>query len=623
MIVADEPNSRALERLIEYIQESRGMDFRGYKQSSLCRRVTARMQQVGSTGFEEYHSRLEADPGEFRDLLNTVLINVTAFFRDTEAWEKLRSDVIPFLLGRERERRQIRVWSAGCASGEEPYSIAMLLAEALGLREFGARVKIYATDLDEDALALARQATYAPRDVADVAPDLLEKYFEHTGDSYTVHRELRRRVIFGRHNIVVDAPISRIDLLACRNLLIYFERGTQDKILPRLHYALVDDGVLFLGKAETQLARSKLFQPIDMRHRLFRKTPQLWRRLPGGSVAADEEPRQQRGSELFEAVLDASAIGCLVISNEDVLVLANPAARRMLELAPADIGRPFHELIISYRPLELRSRIEDVRARGRPLHISGVQYQRPDTEAIRFDVDVVPLPGPRNNYNAILVAFTDATRMHHMEQELEAAQATLETTIEELQSANEELETTNEELQSNNEELETTNEELQSTNEELETINEELRSTNEELEIANQELRRQSDRANLYHAQSEAMLASIDAGIIVVNSNLRVLSWNSWNEKVWGVREEEAIGQNLPDLDFGLPLREITEDLQLAAIGQAGKELVLAATNRFGRPVKCRVRISALRNEGAVSDENPPRGVVLITNILPEPNGRY
>jgi chemotaxis methyl-accepting protein methylase len=280
---ASEGPDPEFEALIRHIQQSRGVDFRGYKRTSLRRRITKRMEEVGVESFAAYHAFLEAHPQEFVELLNTVLINVTSFFRDTEAWDVLRDEVIPRLLRRERPAQdQVRVWSVGCASGEEPYSLAILFAEALGAAEFCQRVKIYATDLDEAALSVARHASYAPREVESVPPELLEKYFERTNNHYVVSRELRKCVIFGRHNVVHDAPISRIDLLVCRNLLIYLESETQDQVLPRLHYALADDGVLFLGKAETQLARSKLFQPVELKHRIFRKVPQEWRRSPGG-----------------------------------------------------------------------------------------------------------------------------------------------------------------------------------------------------------------------------------------------------------------------------------------------------------------------------------------------------
>lgn len=229
------PADPEFEALLNHIQEGRGLDFRGYKRTSLRRRITLRMEAVNAENFGAYRAHLEAQPSEYEELLNTVLINVTSFFRDEEAWGVIRDQVIPDILANAEDDRPIRVWSVGCASGEEPYSIAMLLAEALGIPEFCRRVKIYATDLDEEALKVARVATYSPREVDSVPADYLGKYFERTNNHYVFERELRKCVIFGRHNVVHDAPISRIDLLACRNLLIYLEAETQAVVLPRLH----------------------------------------------------------------------------------------------------------------------------------------------------------------------------------------------------------------------------------------------------------------------------------------------------------------------------------------------------------------------------------------------------
>jgi two-component system CheB/CheR fusion protein len=223
------------ESLLRHIQESRSLDFRGYKRTSLRRRIALRMEAVGAEDFADYRATLEAQPSEFGDLLNTVLINVTSFFRDEDAWTVLKTQVVPQLMERDEDERGIRIWSIGCASGEEPYSIAMLLADAMGQKEFCRRVKIYATDLDEEALKAARAATYTPRDVEGVPPEYLDKFFERTNNHYVFERELRKCVIFGRYNVVYDAPISRIDLITCRNLLIYLESETQGVVLPRLH----------------------------------------------------------------------------------------------------------------------------------------------------------------------------------------------------------------------------------------------------------------------------------------------------------------------------------------------------------------------------------------------------
>ncbi len=617
----DKPVADAdFEALLSYIQESRGLDFRGYKRTSLKRRITLRMEAMGSEDFLAYRTRLEAHPGEFEDLLNTVLINVTSFFRDADAWDVLRERVIPGIVAGAGADRPIRVWSVGCASGEEPYSIAMLFAEVLGMADFCNRVKIYATDLDEEALKVARMATYTPRDIENVPPDLLDKYFERTANHYVFVRELRKCVIFGRHNVVNDAPISRIDLLTCRNLLIYLEAETQAVVLPRLHYALNRDGFMFLGKAETQLARSSLFRPVEMKHRIFAKVPQEWRR-PLGSFAASRSTRHDppmADSRLLEAVVNEAGHALMVIDETGAVALANVPARQLLGIVDGDIGRPFQDLPISYRPIELRGPIEEVFRHRNSARLEDQEYRLNQSEVLRLTIDIRPLVGSDGMVFAALVAFIDNTRLHTLQRELEAAQENLEHSIEELQSANEELETTNEELQSTNEELETTNEELQSTNEELETLNEEARSSNEEMESVNEELRIQAEQASVYRIYLESALRAMNGGIVVLDQGHVIRSWNRWSERTWGLHADEALGTKFETLDIGLPIRQLRDSV--SAVQSGGEEVVeaiLEGLDRRGKRIVCRVRVSALSD-----DDGTDHGLVLIFQDITEEQGR-
>src|SRR5690242_5109134 len=261
------------ERLLQFLKESRAFDFTGYKRPSLMRRVRYRMRELAVGSFEEYQDVLQLNPDEFTALFNTILINVTGFFRDPEAWDYLRRDVLPTLVAAKNGGRQLRVWSAGCASGEEAYSLAMVLAELLGPAEFRDRVKIYATDVDEDALSYARHGSYTEREVRGVPPELLDRYFDLVAGRYVVRKDLRRSVIFGRNDLVQDAPISRVDVLVCRNTLMYFTAETQARILTRFHFALAPAGILLLGKAEMLLSHGALFAPVDLRRRVFQKAP--------------------------------------------------------------------------------------------------------------------------------------------------------------------------------------------------------------------------------------------------------------------------------------------------------------------------------------------------------------
>jgi two-component system CheB/CheR fusion protein len=603
------------ESLLNHIQDSRGIDFRGYKRTSLKRRINLRMDAHGTPDFAAYRSFLEAQPSEFEDLLNTVLINVTSFFRDPEAWEALATEVIPAIIAEASDDRPIRIWSVGCASGEEPYSIAMLLAERLGVAGFCRRVKIYATDLDEEALKVARLASYAPREVEGVPAELLEKYFERTAHHYLFQRELRKCVIFGRHNVVNDPPISRIDLITCRNLLIYLEGETQNVVLPRLHYALNGDGYLFLGKAETQLARSSLFRAIAPKHRIFAKVPQEWRH-PSGRFVTRNRSLSTPSTDLWllDAVVNEAGNALIAVDDNGIVVLANTQARHLLGLAESDLGRPFQDLPISYRPMELRGPIDDVFRQRRGTRLDDQEYRLSQHEVLRLTIDLRPLFRADGSVQGVLLVCTDQTRLHALQHELEAAQENLENSIEELQSANEELETTNEELQSTNEELETTNEELQSTNEELETLNEEARSTNEEIEAINEELRIQADQASNYRYHLESVLRAMNGGIIVLDRKHTVRSWNRWSEATWGLRADEVMGTGFETLDIGFPVHELGPDFLAVQSGsEEFSESVHHGIDRRGRRILCRVRVAALLDE---CEEN--RGLVLLFQDITE-----
>ncbi|HUK46345.1 MAG TPA: protein-glutamate O-methyltransferase CheR, partial [Terriglobales bacterium] len=260
----------SLKDLLEELAEQRNFDFRGYKKTTLERRFRRRMFQLNLGGYGEYSEYIRKHPDEVNELLSILLINVTEFFRDPPAWEILRHEILPSLLKQIKPGHSFRVWSAGCASGEEPYSVAILLAEHFGPRIQDYDVKIYATDIDEDALNTARRGEYSVDAVRRVHQEWRDKYF-HGKALLRVNREIRRLVIFGRSNLVQNAPISHVNLLVCRNLLIYFDSDLQKRILSRLHYAIEPGGVLFLGKSESQLTNSHLFQRLNSRWRIFQR----------------------------------------------------------------------------------------------------------------------------------------------------------------------------------------------------------------------------------------------------------------------------------------------------------------------------------------------------------------
>lgn len=595
----DREEERVFEALLEYLKQARGFDFTGYKQSSLKRRIQKQMQSHNLQTFGDYLDYLEVHPAEFVALFNTILINVTGFFRDPDAWEHLRQNILPQIIAAKPPQEIIRVWSAGCASGEEAYTIAILFAEILGIEEFRHRVKIYATDLDEDALSHARQATYDEKAIGAIPPDLLERYFERIGTRYMFRSDLRRSVIFGRHDLVQDAPMSRLDLLVCRNTIMYFNAETQKRILARFHFALNESGALFLGKAEMLLTYTNIFLPLSLQYRIFIKVPKasLRDRLLDLSPIGDEEVTNRLVSNLRirEAAFNTTPVAQIVVDSNNILVTANTLARSMFSINLQDMGKALQDLEISYRPLELRSHIEQVYRDRAPVKITNVSRQFPDRETQYLDVDITPLQDNGSDYLGISIAFTEVTRYHKLQAELQRYNQELETANEELQSSNEELETTNEELQSTNEELETTNEELQSTNEELETMNEELQSTNEELQTINEELRIRTAELNQANAFLQSILASLRASVIVLDRQYNILAWNAQSEELWGLRADEVQSQSIFSLDIGLPVERLRDPVRNCLLNNdRDREVVLEATNRRGRTIQCRINVSPL-----------------------------
>jgi two-component system CheB/CheR fusion protein len=605
-------STQEFEALVEYLKNSRGFDFSGYKRSSLRRRVGKRMQGLRIERYGDYLDYLEVHPEEFIQLFNTILINVTGFFRDTAAWECLAAEAMPQLITRKQPHEPIRVWSAGCASGEEAYTLAIVLAEALGLESFRQRVKIYATDVDEEALVQARQASYSARDLQPLSPELRGKYFERVNERFVFRPDLRRAVIFGRHDLVQDAPISRLDLLVCRNTLMYFNAETQARILARFHFALNDLGVIFLGKAEMLLTRANLFNPVHLKHRIFTKVakPALRDRLMIVAQAGNMEMNNHLVSyvRLRDAAFDAVPVAQVVLDLHGNLLLINQEARAIFGLLPQDVGRPFYELDLSYRPLELRSRIEQVYTDLRPQHLTNIERPLSDGKMQCLDVHLVPLIDTDGTPLGISIAFHDVTHHRRLQTELEKSRQELETAYEELQSTNEELETTNEELQSTVEELETTNEELQSTNEELETMNEELQSGNEELQTINDELRERTDEVNRSKAFLESIMSSLHVAAVVVDPNFNILMWNAEANELWGLRDDEVHGQSFLNLEIGLPVELLRTPVRAVLSGRSAfQEVVLDATNRRGKAIQCRVTCTPL-----VGAERDTQGVILL-----------
>jgi two-component system CheB/CheR fusion protein len=595
----DPPNDLSLEQLIERLALDRGPDLRGYKPTTLERRIRRRMFQINIGTFDEYLQRIQTDRNESLELLNTVLINVTEFFRDPPAWEMLSLEVLPRLLKNVPPGGSFRAWSAGCASGEEAYSLAILIAELLGpaLPEYD--VKVYATDIDDDALNVARRGEYPADKLRRIKSSLREKYFTAQGSQLRVARDLRRTVIFGRSNILSDAPISHCHFVMCRNVLIYFDTDTQRQVLARLHYALEPGGILFLGKAESKLNESKKFRPLNVRWRIFQKPgPQVEQPAEFEMCPSNQPEESLDGRSRLAAyqrhILDTVKSAVILADTHDVVLAHNQPAVSIWGLGAAKLnGRRLQNTDLVVRCPELLARLETVRAdNSEPLQFACQLKGGGPGDERHVSITLRPMISEGKQRLGTLIYAEDVTTHQKLNSTIEQ----LETTSEELQSANEELETTNEELHSSNEELETTNEELQSTNEELETTNEELQSLNEELENMNEELEHRTQELHSVNQRYAETLQSMPWPVVLVDSEENIQLWNAAAQQLFGVGATSVVGVGLD----GLPIAS-----------EARKALV----RRF-RAVMLKPRPSMMRFEGLRIDHKVATFNVHFTPVL-------
>ena len=552
-----------LEEFLHLLAEEREFDLRGYKPTTLERRLRKRMGQLALPDYAAYVDYIRANPAETNQLLDTILINVTEFFRDPAAWDVIADDILPFLLKRLRTGDSFRAWVGGCSTGEEVYSLAILVAEYFGARISEFDIKIYATDVDDAALNIARRGEYPPERLRRVRPEWRHKYFS-SGPLPRVNRDIRRMLIFGRSDLAGDAPISHVQMIVCRNVLIYFDSITQTHILNRLHYALDPGGILFLGKSESKLSNSTLFKPVDSRWRIFRKNhAEDGREIPRTSSHRKDElmaPNENsaRDQEMarvklyYSALLEVLEPGIFSLDVNDVLLTENKSALALWGLSGSKlVGQHVADSALASRCPELVQRLEQSHRNPMP-HVKFDCLIKTDDEQHMLAVSIRPVNGENGERVGSLIYAEDVSHREKLQTTIEQ----LEATGEELQSANEELETTNEELQSTNEELETTNEELQSTNEELETTNEELQSLNEELENMNEELEfrtRELDSVNSRYAET---LERMPWAVTVLDSDGKVQFWNSAAQRLFDLQAGSVIGLELGQLPIQPNLRD-------------------------------------------------------------------
>ena len=542
-----------LSRVMEAVRHRTGHDFGHYKVNTILRRVQRRMQVLDLSDPDDYVATLVHTPSEAAALFRDLLINVTSFFRDPEVFDLLRRKVIPDLVGEAGPDRPIRVWVPGCSSGEEAYSIAILFAEAIGRADPRPDVQIFATDIDEDMLRRARRGAYAQSDVADLPPELLDRYFRADEGGYVIVDAVREMVRVSPHSLIKDPPFSRIDLVSCRNLLIYFDAELQARVLPLFHYALKPDGWLVLGSAENIGGREDLFGTAFREERIYRKVgrstaaltlplsprpTRSYRRETAARATPDE--RKERESGVQRRMMERYVPPHVVIDAAGNVLHASARTAPFLRLS---IGEPTTRLL-DLAPTSLRTAVRSVlnalKERRRRIVRRGIEMRSEDDGlTIRVDLIADPIDAQET-----VIVFRETARVlsedddtdvddFHSEQRITELEDELSETRSRLRSTVEELETSNEELKSSNEEMMSMNEELQSANEELSTVNEELKSKLEELAQAN------ADLVNFLEATQIAT--------VFVDTQLRIRSFTPAVERLFRVAESDR-GRALSDV---------------------------------------------------------------------------
>jgi two-component system, chemotaxis family, CheB/CheR fusion protein len=584
-----------LGKICAILRRETGHDFRRYKESTLVRRVRRRITESRSSSVYAYVELLNQEAFEVDHLFRDLLISVTHFFRDPEAFDLLASAVVPQLFEGKDADGTVRVWVPGCATGEEPYSIAMLLREHMDQVESPPQVQVFATDIDAQAVEAARQALYPEAVAGQVAPERLERFFVKQGNMYQVSREVRDLCLFSLHNLIADPPFSRLDLISCRNLLIYLEGDLQKKVLALFHYALRPGGYLFLGPAEMVTGYPELFRTLDKKHRLFQSRDTLARppfNFPLGERSrtayrvAEETPRrpllrQQEVARAFETVLlESYAPACVVANEWGDIVYFSPRTGRYLEAPP---GTPRVNAIDMARKglrLDVRTALHKAVNSRVPVVHENVAFEL-DGQTQRVSVVVRPLPEVGDDPGLFMIVFQEVMTAAEGHAEVEPGlaihddpivrrlEADLRSTKDHLQATLEELESSNEELVSSNEELLSMNEELQSANEELQTSKEELQSVNEELETVNAELKKKVEELDRANGDLQNLFQSTRIATVFVDRELRIHGFTPAAADVLRLIDGD-VGRSIADvplrfrdLDLARDSREVLRSLAL------------------------------------------------------------
>ncbi|WP_211162894.1 chemotaxis protein CheB [Aromatoleum diolicum] len=584
--VVDGQLQSGLEKVLILLRAHNGQDFSLYKKTTLYRRIERRMGIHQIDRIATYVRFLQENPQELELLFREFLIGVTNFFRDPAAWDRLRDEALPPLFARSHAGRVLRAWVPGCSTGEEAYSLAITFKEAIERHKPAGRfsLQIFATDLDGDAIDRARQGRYPSNIVADVSPERLARFFVATDDGYQVCKEIREMVVFAPQNLIQDPPFTKLDLLLCRNLLIYFSAELQKKLLPLFHYSLTPGGVLFLGNSEALGSATDLFAPLDAKARLFRRIdiptqaieidfPAHFRSLSVGEGEVKGPPPPANLQSLADQLLLRQFAPAAVLVNErgDIIYI-NGRTGRYLEPAAGKANWNIHAMAREGLRAEIGSALHQVTRNGGRIERADISVSVDGTtRRVGLVVQLIEEPEPLRGM--VMIAFSElpplpetrkgggraprGARQVELERELQQARDEIRTLREEMQVSQEELKSANEELQS-------TNEELQSTNEELTTSKEEMQSLNEELQTVNVELQSKVDDLSCANNDMQNLLNSTEIATIFLDSRLHVRRFTPLATRVI----------KLIAADAGRPLSDLATDLDYPALEDDAREVL-------------------------------------------------
>ncbi|MEK6302035.1 MAG: chemotaxis protein CheB [Acidobacteriota bacterium] len=584
----------AFARIFVLLRASAGVDFSSYKPAPIRRRIARRLALHQIENLEDYVRYLQDSPGELQALFQDMLISVTEFFRDPETHEALKTKVFPDLIKGRSLEDPIRIWVPGCSTGEEPYSLAISLLTFLGSTATSPAVQIFATDINEVALEKARAGKYAGSIASQVPAEHFRRFFTKVEDSYQISKRIRDLVVFARHNVAQDPPFSRMDVISCRNLLIYFGAAIQKNIMPIFHYALKPSGFLVLGSSETVGTFADLFALVDRKQKIYSKksTPSglgiklnpITRARAIPAVESGKIPDSGEFSvrtEVDRILLSRYAPAGVVIDDEMEIIEIRGHTGPYLEPAPGEVSFNLPRMARDGLGLELRALIQQAREKEIAVRKQGLRV-RADDRFRDLNLEVIPIKSASTE-PCFLVLFEDATRhavdklrpstekgrdrgskLSTRDLTIAQLQAELTQTRQDLQSVIEEMERSNEELKSANEEILSSNEELQSTNEELETAKEELEATNEELTTANEELQNRNGELIWTNSDLLNLLSSIDIPIVMLGSDLRIRRFTSSAGKVF----------NMISTDVGRPISDLKPNIHIPDLEELFREAI-------------------------------------------------